>query len=467
MLAPVAAGGRAERRPSTRSAPPCASSSPPAARRRRRAGSFAVEILGKRLLSCPTAFAESWRRCKEGLGETSGGERGRRRRGAHAASSARRATTARRSRARRRRPASSAPGSRSVAADLAARDRRHRRGASPASASTCAATTSCEQNPAADARFDALVGVDRAAAAHADGAWRDDERLVVFTEYKTTLDYLAAPPARALRARAHPHAVRRHGRGRARPRQAGVQRPGRAGSRPAGHRRRRRGPEPAAHRALPAALRLPVEPLEARAAQRPPRPPRPGARRHGPPLRHATRTRTCAFLAHVIRKADEIREDLGSANELFDEAAHRRLVDGESAAVVQARPGPPHRLARGRAAIEADDTIEHAATDGACRRRAARRPWPPRSTSIRPRCATPWRRRWRSAPAGRSSTARRPSTRARSLNPGLPGLERGHRRVAAARTSVAVAAAPSRALAFSPEPFLERRRRARRLLSAA
>jgi len=33
---------------------------------RRRAGSFAVEILGKRLLSCPTALAESWRRCKEG-----------------------------------------------------------------------------------------------------------------------------------------------------------------------------------------------------------------------------------------------------------------------------------------------------------------------------------------------------------------------------------------------------------------
>ena len=38
-------------------------------RRRRRSGSFAVEILGKRLLSCPTAFAESWRRCKEGLAQ--------------------------------------------------------------------------------------------------------------------------------------------------------------------------------------------------------------------------------------------------------------------------------------------------------------------------------------------------------------------------------------------------------------
>src|SRR5687768_18004736 len=30
-----------------------------------------------------------------------------------------------------------------------------------------------------------------------------------------------------------------------------------------------------------------------------------------------------AFLAHVVRKANDIREDLGSANELFDAAAHR------------------------------------------------------------------------------------------------------------------------------------------------
>ena len=31
------------------------------------------------------------------------------------------------------------------------------------------------------------------------------------------------------------------------------------------------------------------------------------------------------FLGHVIRKADEIREDLGSVNEVFDRAVHRRL----------------------------------------------------------------------------------------------------------------------------------------------
>ena len=34
---------------------------------RRRTGTFAVEIFGKRLLSCPTAFAESWRRAKQGF----------------------------------------------------------------------------------------------------------------------------------------------------------------------------------------------------------------------------------------------------------------------------------------------------------------------------------------------------------------------------------------------------------------
>ena len=36
-------------------------------RPRRRAGTFAVEILGKRLLSCPTAFAESWSRARQGF----------------------------------------------------------------------------------------------------------------------------------------------------------------------------------------------------------------------------------------------------------------------------------------------------------------------------------------------------------------------------------------------------------------
>ena len=40
---------------------------------RRRAGTFAVEILGKRLLSCPTAFAESWSRTRQGFAEQGAG----------------------------------------------------------------------------------------------------------------------------------------------------------------------------------------------------------------------------------------------------------------------------------------------------------------------------------------------------------------------------------------------------------
>ena len=42
------------------------------------------------------------------------------------------------------------------------------------------------------------------------------------------------------------------------------------------------------------------------------------------------------FLDHVIRKADEIREDLGALNEVFDRAVHRRLVRSEDAAAVRA-----------------------------------------------------------------------------------------------------------------------------------
>ena len=41
------------------------------------------------------------------------------------------------------------------------------------------------------------------------------------------------------------------------------------------------------------------------------------------------------FLAHVIRKANDIREDLGSANELFDRAMRRRLIEGEDSGLVQ------------------------------------------------------------------------------------------------------------------------------------
>ena len=170
--------------------------------RRRRAGSFAVEILGKRLLSCPTAFAESWRRCKEGLAEEHGRDEAESRPPA-GASNGRPATTARRSRARRRpRPCRRRLAEELSPADLsdeiAAIDAR-----SPASGFDLARRRHRRADPAADARFDALARPHREAPARTDGDWRDDERLVVFTEYKTTLDYLV----RRLRERYEPERI--------------------------------------------------------------------------------------------------------------------------------------------------------------------------------------------------------------------------------------------------------------------
>jgi hypothetical protein len=65
-----------------------------------------------------------------------------------------------------------------------------------------------------------------------------------------------------------------------------------------------------------------------------------------------------AFLAHVIHKADEIREDLGSANEVFDEATHRRLVNGEDAQVVRADLDRRVAQVRGSVRIDADATLD-------------------------------------------------------------------------------------------------------------
>ena len=70
------------------------------------------------------------------------------------------------------------------------------------------------------------------------------------------------------------------------------------------------------------------------------------------------------FLSHIIAKAHDIREDLGSANEIFDEAAHRKLVDGDDLISVQADLDNRVETARGRSAIEADDTLETASDEG-------------------------------------------------------------------------------------------------------
>jgi SNF2 family DNA or RNA helicase len=323
--------------------------------RRRRAGSFAVEILGKRLLSCPTAFAESWRRCKEGLGEervASESEVDTVRRNLE------RETGDDRESQSREATAANVVGAwlKSVASDLkveiAAVD-----AAVAALRLDVRKNDLVEQTPLADARFDALVALIEQLL-RSGKEWRDDERLVVFTEYKTTLEYVV----RRLRERFEPDRILTlFGGGemdegdRDRVKQA---------FNDASHRVRVLVATDAAseglnlHETARYLLHFDCPWNPSKLEQRNGRIDRHGQARDVT-LHHfvTDQDQDLKFLAHVIAKADEIREDLGSANELFDEAAHRRLVEGESLATVQSDLTRRIVAARGRAAIDADATI--------------------------------------------------------------------------------------------------------------
>jgi len=321
-------------------------------RKRRRAGSFAVEILGKRLLSCPVAFGESWSRCREGLDDVE-------------TASETEVDAARRTVERETGDDRETQSREAVAASVVGAWLKQ---AGPYVADEIAAIDAAlgrlglahaagqvgEHDPAADARFDALVDViDR--LLRRDGAWRDDERLVVFTEYKTTLDYLA----RRLRERYEPERFLTLFGGMDEAERDLVKQ---AFNDPAEQVRVLLGTDAASEglnlqRTARYLLHYDCPWNPSKLEQRNGRLDRHGQARDVQIFHFMTaEDQDLRFLAHVLRKANDIREDLGSANELFDEAARRRLVDGESADAVQA--DLDRRLARasGRAAIEADAT---------------------------------------------------------------------------------------------------------------
>ena len=314
----------------------------------RRTGAFAVEILGKRLLSCPTAFAESWSRTRQGL---SGAEPATEKDVAAAERTLRQETGDDREAQQREATAATVAGAwlRNFAGDLDA-EIRDIEDALAALGFDLDDAPITEQTPAADARFDALVAlIDRllmeppGRARRGTGnppPFRPDERLIVFTEYKTTLDYLA----RRLRER-YPAArvLTLFGSGG----------PG--------------GMDQADREHVKAAFNDPASPVRvlvatdaaseglnlhhtaryllhydcpwnpSRLEQRNGRIDRYGQARDVTVHHFAsTADPDLDFLDHVIRKADEIREDLGSLNEVFDRAVHRRLVRGEDATAVRA-----------------------------------------------------------------------------------------------------------------------------------
>jgi len=149
------------------------------------AGSFAVEVLSKRLLSCPYSFAESWMRFKKGFAEDEAAE-------LSDVTAARRAQEADtdddREREERTRHASRTVGawlkplSEALREEFVAVD-------SALSSLRLVSQAELPGDPLHDSRFDRLIEVVNSLLRR-DRKWLPDERLIVFTEYKTTLDYL-------------------------------------------------------------------------------------------------------------------------------------------------------------------------------------------------------------------------------------------------------------------------------------
>ena len=216
-----------------------------------------------------------------------------------------------------------------------------------------------EQTPAVDVRFDTLVAlIER--LLRSGNEFRNEERLIVFTEYKTTLDYLV----RRLRERYPADRV--------------LTLFGAGG--PEGMTEIDRDNVKAAFNDPESSVRVLVATDAAseglnlhhtaryllhydcpwnpsRLEQRNGRVDRYGQARDVTVHHFVSDTDPdLQFLAHVIGKVDEIREDLGSVNEVLDRAVHRRLIEGEDEPAVRRDMDNGIDAARGNALFPADAT---------------------------------------------------------------------------------------------------------------
>ena len=157
----------------------------PSGGRKLRAGRFAVELLGKRLLSSPFTFADSWTRIRAGLEAQEAATETE----LFAAERAVRDETDDDLEAESRQSlAASAigawlhPMADALSGEISAIE--------SALKSLNLHTDSKLAVPSHDARISALIQWIESRLRTPDGTWKTDERLIVFTEYKTTLDYL-------------------------------------------------------------------------------------------------------------------------------------------------------------------------------------------------------------------------------------------------------------------------------------
>ena len=328
---------------------------------RRRAGTFAVEVLGKRLLSCPAAFAESWRRARHGFAAQPATEREL----TAAERALRQETGDDRETQQREATAATVVGAwlKNYADDVAGEIERIERAVEQLGFALDTVENEpaiIDQTPLVDTRFDALVELIDELLLN-NGDFRTDERLIVFTEYKTTLDYLA----RRLRERFPTNRILTlFGAGGA----DGMNDLDRENVKaefndPASAVRILVATDAASeglnlHRTARYLLHYDCPWNPSRLEQRNGRLDRYGQGRDVTVHHFVSEAdQDLRFLDHVIRKADEIREDLGSLNEIFDRATHRRLIRGEDSTAVEAELDASIQSARGKATIEADSAV--------------------------------------------------------------------------------------------------------------
>ncbi len=323
-------------------------------RKKRLAGAFAIEILGKRLLSGPATFLESWRRCKMGLqtDEPANDEELR-----TAGQAAKEETDDDREAEQRTATAASVIGAWMQPLADALEMEITRIDAAAKKLGICMEREIISQNLVHDARFETLLNFINTRLRQ-EGSWRDDERLVLFTEYKTTLDYLL----RRLRETFPADAARflcLFGGMDDVDREAIKD----AFNDPANDVRVLIATDAASEGLnLQSTARYvlhydcPWNP--SRLEQRNGRLDRHGQARDVHVFHFASEQEAdLKFLAYLIFKVNQIREDLGATGELFDEATHRCLVLGEDHGVIQRTLEVQLAEIAGKTSMDADNTV--------------------------------------------------------------------------------------------------------------
>lgn len=325
-------------------------------KREQRAGVFAVEVLGKRLLSCPVAFADSWVRYKQGLVEDDVAkveEVQAAERVVREETSDDREAESRVAHAARTIGAWLRPFAERLTLEMAAIDQ-----ALDSLNLLHTGTPAPMLDPAGDARFDNLMAFIEQRLRNAQGGFRADERLIVFTEYKTTLDYLQ---------RRLCHCYREEGRIRVL--YGGMDDRERdeiklAFNDPADPVRILIATDAASEglnlqETARLMLHYDVPWNPARLEQRNGRLDRHGQARDVFAYHFTTDDDAdLAFLAYVVNKVNTIREDLGSTGEVFDAALARRFIAGESAERVQRDLDQQLSAVRGRADVPRGQDVE-------------------------------------------------------------------------------------------------------------